>query len=359
MEVVKLIKEMQYICSKLQRDGRKVRLVPTMGALHNGHASLIKAAKQEKEANGCLNHHIYPEEDVTKMDDCKRSPNGQTVIIVSIFLNRKQFNNQADFNNYPSTLDADLRLCSDLGVHYVFLPSNDEMYPPVRTSSDCLVVPPESIGRDLEGRARPGHFHGMLTCVCKLFNITKPSEAYFGEKDYQQLVLVSRMVQDLNMGITVVPVMTVRETDLLPLSSRNVRLEHDARKVAPIIYQILEDAKQALNDLHESPYAKTNKTIDLDMFLMASANTSMCLYLSHESRLQIEIDYLALRCSGDFSPIAFDPKLVVFYRKGVCRELQTDTITKEILECRLLIAAVVGGIRLIDNIGVELNLPKN
>jgi pantoate--beta-alanine ligase len=183
-----------------------VGLVPTMGALHAGHASLIERARH----------------------DC-------ATVVVSIFVNPLQFDRPDDLQRYPRSLDADVALCQSLGVDLVFAPSVDEMYP---RPPECGV----SVGRladHLCGRFRPGHFAGVATVVLKLFQIVQSDRAYFGEKDGQQLAIVRRMVSDFNIPVRIVGVATVREADGLALSSRNQRLDPEERALAPALYRAL------------------------------------------------------------------------------------------------------------------------
>lgn len=185
-------------------------LVPTMGALHAGHAALIAAARR----------------------DCG-------VVVVSIFVNPLQFNNPDDLLRYPRTLDADLAYCRELGVDVVFAPNAAEMYP---QPPECSV----DVGRladHLCGSFRPGHFKGVATVVLKLFQIVQPSHAYFGEKDAQQLAIVNRLVADFNVPVEVIGVGTVREADGLAMSSRNRHLNPDDRRMAITLYHALEQAR--------------------------------------------------------------------------------------------------------------------
>ena len=193
--------------------GRAIGLVPTMGALHDGHLSLVSRARAE-----CA------------------------VVVVSIFVNPLQFDRPEDLSAYPRSIDADLQLCAAGGADIVFVPTPAEMYP---VPPDCVV----EVGRvadHLCGRTRPGHFRGVATVVMKLFQIAQPGRAYLGEKDAQQLAVIRRLVTDLNVPITIVPVPTVREPDGLALSSRNRGLSADERRVAPVLYEALRDARQRI-----------------------------------------------------------------------------------------------------------------
>ena len=193
--------------------GRRVGFVPTMGALHEGHARLIEVARQ----------------------------NGDR-IIVSIFVNPLQFDRKDDLERYPRTLDADLQICNRLGVEFVFAPPVEEMYP----AEPVCTVTVKRITDRLCGQFRPGHFDGVATVVTKLFEIVQPDVAYFGEKDAQQLAVIRRMVSDLNMPIQIAGVATVREADGLALSSRNARLSPEERSKATALYQALREGERAI-----------------------------------------------------------------------------------------------------------------
>ena len=188
-------------------------LVPTMGALHEGHASLIRQARAE-----CA------------------------TVVVTIFVNPIQFDRPEDLERYPRSLDVDARLCESLGVDFIFAPSVAEMYP---RPLECKV----EVGRltdHLCGRFRPGHFSGVATVVLKLFEIVQADRSYFGEKDAQQLAVIRRLVSDFNVPTTIVGVPTVREADGLALSSRNQRLDTSERQLAPALYRALEQVKRAI-----------------------------------------------------------------------------------------------------------------
>jgi pantoate--beta-alanine ligase len=196
-----------------RRAGERVGFVPTMGALHEGHARLMETARQRGD-------HV----------------------VVSIFVNPLQFDRRDDLDRYPRTLDADLRICNDRGVELVFAPAAAEMYP---VEPLCTVTVKRLTDR-LCGQFRPGHFDGVATVVTKLFDIVQPDMAYFGEKDAQQLAVIRRMVVDLNIPVEIVGVPTVREADGLALSSRNVRLSSQERSKAIALYQALLEAQRAI-----------------------------------------------------------------------------------------------------------------
>lgn len=195
-----------------RHDFHSVGFVPTMGALHEGHAALIRTAKTRSEP-----------------------------VIVSLFVNPTQFNDTDDFKKYPRTEERDLALLRELDVDAVFIPSAHEMYP----GGVSYFVDENKESLELCGKFRPGHFRGMLTVVLKLFQIVAPTRAYFGEKDYQQLTLVQGLVQEFHCPVEIVPVATVREADGLAMSSRNVRLSAEDREKAPAIFKILSIASTA------------------------------------------------------------------------------------------------------------------
>jgi pantoate--beta-alanine ligase len=196
-----------------RRAGQRVGFVPTMGALHEGHARLIDTARQHGD-------HV----------------------VVSIFVNPLQFDRTDDLERYPRTLDADLRICNERGVALVFVPAVGEMYP---VEPRCTVTVTRITDR-LCGQFRPGHFDGVATVVTKLFDIVQPDVAYFGEKDAQQLAVIRRMVVDLNIPVDIAGVPTVREADGLALSSRNVRLSAGERSKAIALYRALREAERAI-----------------------------------------------------------------------------------------------------------------
>jgi pantoate--beta-alanine ligase len=208
MKVVKPLFEARALRQKLSGT---VGFVPTMGYLHEGHLALVKQARIENSA-----------------------------VIVSIYVNPTQFGPREDFGAYPRDLNRDLELLKGGGVDIVFVPSDDEMYPPEFSSW----VDVEKVTERLEGAARPGHFRGVATVVAKLFNIVQPSRAYFGQKDAQQVMVIKRMVADLNMGIEIVVVPTLRESDGLAMSSRNIYLSPKERQAAMILFKALTLARQ-------------------------------------------------------------------------------------------------------------------
>ena len=212
-EVIASIQTLRDRLSSSHASGTSIGLVPTMGALHQGHGRLIEQARRE----------------------CG-------TVVVSVFVNPLQFDRKDDLDRYPRTLDADVEVCSSLGADIVFAPTVAEMYP---TPPMC-VVEVGRMGDHLCGRHRPGHFRGMATVVLKLLQIAQPDRAYFGEKDAQQLAIIRRMVLDLNVPSTIVGVPTVREPDGLAMSSRNRHLSPEARQSATALYRALLDAERQI-----------------------------------------------------------------------------------------------------------------
>ncbi len=208
MQVVKTISELRALRQKLSGT---VGLVPTMGYLHEGHLALVRQARRENAA-----------------------------VIVSIYVNPTQFGPREDFGAYPRDLNRDLDLLRKDGTDIVFVPSDEEMYP--REFGSWVDV--EKVTEPLEGASRPGHFRGVATIVAKLFNIVRPTRAYFGQKDAQQVVVIKKMVADLNMNLEVVIEPTIREGDGLAMSSRNIHLNPKERQAATILFKALTLAQQ-------------------------------------------------------------------------------------------------------------------
>lgn len=211
METVKTIERLRALLSGHRRAGRSIGLVPTMGYLHEGHMALVRHSKAEND-----------------------------VTVVSIFVNPLQFGAGEDLQGYPRDLVHDSAMLTAAKVDYLFAPDVEDMYPqPMKT-----VVDVPALGAQLEGAVRPGHFAGVATVVTKLFNIVQPDAAYFGEKDYQQVTIIRRMVEDLAQPVRIVPVETVREEDGLACSSRNVHLSAEERKAASILPRALDEAER-------------------------------------------------------------------------------------------------------------------
>lgn len=212
MRVVENITDLRSALS-LIRGQQRIGFVPTMGALHAGHAELIHQSAQIND-----------------------------ITVVSIFVNPTQFNVVSDFEKYPRTLDADVEIAGAHGADIIFVPSANEMYP----EGFRTFIEPGASADPMEGAGRPGHFRGVATIVVKLLNIVQPDSAYFGTKDFQQLAVVRETVNHLNLPVEIVGVSTVREADGLALSSRNVRLSSEARAQAPVIYRALSKASEAV-----------------------------------------------------------------------------------------------------------------
>jgi pantoate--beta-alanine ligase len=217
MLIFNTISETQNYLKSQQRLSKSIGFVPTMGALHAGHISLIERAKHENDLAVC-----------------------------SIFVNPTQFNNPEDLKKYPRTLERDCELLTPAGCDVVFAPSAEEMYP----SLPQLRMDFGSLETVMEGKFRAGHFNGVGIVVSKLFNIVKPDKAYFGLKDLQQVAVIRQMVKDLSFDLEIIPCPTLRETDGLAMSSRNTRLSPEARALAPHIYQALSLAKDQLQAGH-------------------------------------------------------------------------------------------------------------
>ena len=210
MQQIKQIKEIQAFALESRLAGKTIALVPTMGYLHDGHLMLMEKARKKAD-----------------------------LVIVSIFVNPIQFGPNEDLDRYPQDLKGDLAKCRTVGVDVVFTPTNEDLYPYLfQTSVDV-----KEINKGLCGACRPGHFQGVTTVVSKLFNLTLPNIAFFGEKDFQQLAVIRRMAIDLNFPIEIIGVPIVREKDGLAMSSRNTNLPTRERKEAANIYQALSQAK--------------------------------------------------------------------------------------------------------------------
>lgn len=206
MEIIRTVTGLGENLAQVRRNGLSIGLVPTMGALHAGHKSLVDRARQDND-----------------------------IVVVSVFVNPTQFNNPEDLRTYPRTEDADAKLLESCGVDYVFMPTVEEVYP----EPDTRVFDLGPVAEVMEGAMRPGHFNGVAQIVSKLFSIVKPTRAYFGEKDFQQIAVIRRMVELEGFDVDIVDCPIVREPDGLALSSRNVRLSAEARAIAPQIRKML------------------------------------------------------------------------------------------------------------------------
>ncbi|MDQ0795696.1 pantoate--beta-alanine ligase [Streptomyces sp. B1I3] len=311
--------------------GARRAVVMTMGALHDGHATLIRTAR------------------------AAAGPGGQ--VVVTVFVNPLQFGEAADLDRYPRTLEADLAVASEAGADAVFAPSVDEVYPGGEPQVRITAGP---MGERLEGAARPGHFDGMLTVVAKLLHLTRPDAAFFGQKDAQQLALIRRMVRDLNFGTDIVAVPTVRDPDGLALSSRNRFLSADERRTALTLSRALFAARDrlaaqqalharaaavpgregraaALTRLGEARAAADTQAVALARPSVGPADVRAAaqavLDEAADEAVPLALDYLALVDPADFAEIPDD-------RDGG--------------EAVLAVAARVGATRLIDNIPLTL-----
>lgn len=221
MQVIRQIKEMQKISDRLREKGKRIGFVPTMGYLHDGHVSLVRKAKELCDS-----------------------------IVVSIFVNPTQFGPGEDFQRYPRDEEGDKAKLERAGVDFLFMPEAGEMYPSRYQTS----VEVAEVSKGLCGDFRPGHFRGVATVVAKLFNIVKPHAAVFGEKDYQQLLVIKRMVEDLNFDIEIIPGTLIREEEGIAMSSRNAYLSPEDRKRATVLHRSLVKAKELVDSGEKRTY---------------------------------------------------------------------------------------------------------
>ena len=282
MEIIRIPRIMREITKELRAKGKSIGFVPTMGALHEGHLSLIKRAKDEND-----------------------------LTVVSIFVNPTQFCEGEDYEKYPRDVEADKEKLDKIGIDYLFLPDKNALYP-----GDYLTfVTVEKLSDKLCGKFRPGHFRGVATIVCKLFNIVMPTRAYFGQKDYQQSLIIRKMVEDLNFDIEIIVCPTIREQDGLAMSSRNLYLNEEERKSATVIYKALQEGEKLLKEGVEP----------------SEVNLKMLEILKKEPLIK-QIQYAGV----------YDP-------------LTLEEITEKQDKYLLAIAVKLGDTRLIDNIIVEIN----
>lgn len=270
--------------------GKKIALVPTMGALHAGHQALIRLARETVD-----------------------------IVVVSIFVNPLQFGPQEDLAAYPRPLEKDLEICRSLGVDAVFNPAPEEMYPEGMAQA-TTVVPPAALTERYCGAARPGHFTGVATVVLKLFNIIRPQVAVFGEKDAQQLAIIRKMVRDLHVPVDILAHPTVREESGLALSSRNQYLKTDAEKQAALSLSRILNGVQARLDQTKTPLPAEETLNEVATEVLADWR---------ESDVSVRLQYLAAVDADTFEPV--------------------DQITAG---TRLLIALYVNQVRLIDNLAL-------
>lgn len=285
MQVIETIADMREWT--LNHTDRPRAAVYTMGALHDGHLELVRHAQQH--VTSLTGKHPY--------------------VVASIFVNPTQFNNPDDLAKYPRTLEQDLAMLESVGVDAAFVPTAAQMYP--NGMANAITIEPGALGDVLEGLGRPGHFRGVLTVVNKLFNITQPDFAMFGEKDFQQLTLISLMVKELNLAVDVVGVPTVRESDGLAMSSRNRRLDESSRLVATRIPAALNRVK---DDVAKG--------------------------VSVEESLNRATQFLSEA-----------PEITLHYLVVTGSELQS---APDDGSARVLIAAEISGVRLLDNMAIEI-----
>jgi pantoate--beta-alanine ligase len=283
--------ELADVLAPRRREGAPVGVVTTMGALHEGHASLFRVARERV---------------------------GDGPVVATIFVNPLQFAAGEDLDRYPRTLETDLAMCEREGVDLVFAPAVDEVYP---GGDPVVTVEPGPLGTELEGASRPGHFRGVLTVVAKLFGLVRPDVAVFGQKDYQQLVLVRRMSQDLCLGVEVVGAETVREPDGLALSSRNRYLDPEERQRATVLSRALRAAQQ------RAAYG------------LPAARWAAMGVLDEVPESELDLDYLAIRT----------PEL----------EEVKEVHPVDPVAARILVAGRVGTTRLIDNLPLTLGGPTS
>jgi pantoate--beta-alanine ligase len=244
--------DVRALVTQARREGKTVGLVPTMGALHAGHLSLVDAAAAEND-----------------------------LVVVTIFVNPTQFNNPDDLAKYPRTVDADVAQLAAHGCHVVFAPAVEEMYGP----HHATFVVPAGVAESLEGEHRPGHFRGVATIVLKLFNIVPADVAYFGRKDYQQSLVVEQIVRDLDVPITIKVLPTVRERDGLAMSSRNVRLSPDERRQAVAIHESLQLAADLVSGGERDEAVIRSRMRE------------------HLRAADVKLDYLQLVAEGTVTPV--------------------------------------------------------
>ena len=249
MKVITKIVDLQNELFAARKGGKEIGLVPTMGALHEGHASLVKRSVKEND-----------------------------ITVVSVFLNPTQFNDQGDLDRYPRTLEADCKLLEDCGASYCFAPSVDEMYP--TPDERHFEFPP--VSTVMEGAKRPGHFNGVCQVVSRLFYIVRPNRAYFGEKDWQQIAVVKQLVKFIGMSdsLKIVECPIIRDEDGLAKSSRNSLLSKDERAIAPAIFKALKESVEyakthTIKETHDKVVADINAVdgLEVEYFEIVDGNT--------------------------------------------------------------------------------------
>ncbi|MFA9408344.1 MAG: pantoate--beta-alanine ligase [Candidatus Dadabacteria bacterium] len=276
MKIVDNVKDMQALSNRIKKEGRIISFVPTMGALHEGHLSLMRVAKEKGD-----------------------------FLVVSIFVNPTQFGPNEDFNKYTRDLEGDIKKIREIGVDVVFSPDVNEIYP----EGFETYVEVQELQKPLCGQFRPGHFKGVTTVVLKLFNIIKPDIAVFGEKDYQQLLIIKKMVRDLHLEIEIIGMPIIREEDGLALSSRNAYLSHEDRTRALALSESLREIEKRFKEGNKN----TNDLVQFGIEILNESHVT-------------DIDYLEIRNGNSL---------------GSAKEAQPGDIAA--------IAARIGHTRLIDN----------
>lgn len=276
IKIVDNVKDMQALSTRIKKEGRIISFVPTMGALHEGHLSLMRVAKEKGD-----------------------------FLVVSIFVNPTQFGPNEDFNKYTRDLEGDIKKIREIGVDVVFSPDVNEIYP----EGFETYVEVQELQKPLCGQFRPGHFKGVTTVVLKLFNIIKPDIAVFGEKDYQQLLIIKKMVRDLHLEIEIIGMPIIREEDGLALSSRNAYLSHEDRTRALALSESLREIEKRFKEGNKN----TNDLVQFGIEILNESHVT-------------DIDYLEIRNGNSL---------------GSAKEAQPGDI--------VAIAARIGHTRLIDN----------
>jgi len=287
MKITKQIAELREYVKQARKQGKSIVLIPTMGFLHQGHLSMAEHARRQDEARD------------------------KFYIVMSIFVNPLQFGPNEDYDKYPRDLGRDAELAQGAGVDLIFAPTVEEMYPDGKSLTTVNVA---ELSEGLCGAGRPGHFQGVTTVVSKLFNIVQPDIAYFGQKDYQQAMIVKKMVQDLNFPIEIIVAPIVREKDGLAMSSRNSYLSPEERRQAPVLYRSLQEGAALIKQGETRPEIVIERISER---------------IRQESKGQIE--YVEIRRADNLAPL-------------------------DKINCSVVIALAVrlGSTRLIDNIVVEV-----
>lgn len=280
MKIIKKISEIKKIINEEKKSDKKVAFVPTMGALHLGHLTLIKEAKKKAD-----------------------------IVVVSIFVNKAQFNDKSDYEKYPRNIENDVKKLEGEGVDYIFYPDENEIYP---EEISCKIIV-ENLASCLCGSARKGHFDGVALIITKLFNIINPDFAFFGKKDYQQFLIIKKLTKDFNFSTKIIGVETVREKSGLAMSSRNQRLDEQQKNIAANIFRILNEIKNEVKNSGNVENILQNKKVEL-------------LKIGFE-----KIDYLEMRDEDNLE---------------LLQNLQTQK------NYRIFIAIYLNNVRLIDNLKI-------